>query len=91
MSTFRVEFRKELCIGAGPCVAAAPDVFVIDEDDKYGKADIVPTRNPTIGGQNQSIVVGEEELEKMLDAAQVCPVVAISVIEVESGKTLYPE
>jgi ferredoxin len=30
----KVKVDKELCIGAGNCIASAPDMFELDKDDK---------------------------------------------------------
>lgn len=61
------------CIAAGPCAIAAPGVFEIRPED--GKAII---RNPD-----------GESLEKVLEAARCCPILAI-MIKDKNGKQIFP-
>jgi ferredoxin len=61
------------CIAAGPCAIAAPGVFDIRPED--GKAII---SNPD-----------GEELDKILEAARCCPILAIS-IKNQAGKQIFP-
>lgn len=59
----KIRVDRTLCIGAAPCVAVAPGVFQLDEDE--GKAYIV---DPD---------AADEETIKM--AAEACPVLAIKL------------
>lgn len=61
------------CIAAGPCAIAAPGVFEIRSED--GKAII---HNPD-----------GESLEKVLEAARCCPILAI-MIKDKKGKQIFP-
>ncbi len=61
------------CIAAGPCAIAAPGVFEIRPED--GKAII---SNPD-----------GEDLDKVLEAARCCPILAIS-IKNQAGKQTFP-
>ena len=65
---------REKCIGAGPCVATAPDAFELDESN------IAFVKDTWVD-------VADETL---LQAAQACPVAAITIKEKESGKQVYP-
>lgn len=61
------------CIAAGPCAIAAPLTFLIRDTD--GKA-----------------IIGDpdgEELEKVLEAARCCPILAIFIKD-KDGKQLFP-
>lgn len=80
---YRVEFDRENCIGAGACVAANADWWSIDQD---GKANL---KNATFDAAKKMWVleISEAELQKQLDAAGVCPVTVIHVID-ETGKKL---
>jgi ferredoxin len=63
----------EKCISAGPCSIIAPKVFKLRESD--GKAII----NDPDGAS----------LEKVIEAAQSCPIFAI-LIKDKKGKQIYP-
>ncbi|MBI4359038.1 MAG: ferredoxin [Candidatus Nealsonbacteria bacterium] len=56
-----VEVDRDLCIGAGTCVALAPRVFALDQD---GKSVILDTAD-------------SELEQTLLEAARSCPVAAI--------------
>jgi ferredoxin len=36
----RIEVNRDLCIGAGPCVEAAPSVFRLDEENRAVVIDV---------------------------------------------------
>jgi len=59
----RIVVDRQLCIGAAPCVAVAPGVFQLDEEQ--GKAYLVDPDT------------ADEETIKM--AAEACPVLAIKL------------
>ncbi|SDD35786.1 Ferredoxin [Bradyrhizobium brasilense] len=63
----RIEVDKEKCVGAGRCVVAASEVF--DQRDEDGVV-VVLTDAP-----------GAELREKVRLAAQLCPAMAIRVVE----------
>ena len=65
MSKYKVTIDRNLCIGAGSCVAIAPKVFALDSE---AKAILLPTAN-------------EEDDENILEAAKACPVAAIIVTD----------
>lgn len=81
---WRVEFDRENCIGAGACVAANPDAWSIDQD---GKA--------TLKGASYDpekkiwwVEIEEADAQKHMDAAGVCPVTVIHVIDPEGNKKI---
>lgn len=61
----RIVVDRALCIGAAPCVAVAPGVFQLDEEE--GKAYIVDPDS------------SDEETIRM--AAEACPVLAIKLFK----------
>lgn len=61
----RIVVDRVLCIGAAPCVAVAPGVFQLDEEE--GKAYIVDPNS------------SDEETIRM--AAEACPVLAIKLFK----------
>ncbi len=79
---YRVIFDRENCIGAGACVLAYPERFVMNREDD--KADL-------IGGVKNSdhhfeLEFTLKELEEFRSSAQVCPVAVIKIFDLETGK-----
>ncbi len=58
-----VEVDKNVCIGAAPCTAMAPNTFALDDE---GKASILATMD-------------NDDKDTILNAAQSCPVAAIII------------
>ncbi len=75
---WRVEFVREECIGAGACVAANADYWSIDDD---GKAVL----KSAVFDESKKVWVleldDEQQLQKQRDAAGVCPVNVIHIID----------
>ncbi|MET8076689.1 ferredoxin [Streptomyces sp. NPDC005303] len=63
-----IDIDKDVCIGAGQCVLAAPSVFTQDDD---GFSTLLPGRED--GGDPM-----------VREAARACPVAAITVSETAS-------
>ena len=83
-----IKVDPDLCIGAASCVAIDDSSFELNEENKayvldHGEAPDGPT-------YERNIEVTQEELERVLMAAQSCPTLAVIVTD-ESGKQLYPE
>ena len=83
----KVKVDRDLCIGAGSCVAVAPKVFELDAE---GKAIILKkdgTKNETSDFSSYEEIDDTEE--NILNAARSCPVNAIIIIEVDDqGKEI---
>lgn len=60
---YKVTVDRNLCIGAGSCVAVAPKAFALDGE---AKAIVLPS-------------AGEETDETLLESARACPVAAVIV------------
>jgi len=58
---------SDKCIGCGACTVVAPEYFELKRDKSKPKREII----------------GEEDLEKVKKAVDVCPVGAIDLIKVE--------
>lgn len=71
---YKVRVDRNLCIGAATCVAVAPKAFELDNE---AKAIVLPTAE-------------EESDETILEAARGCPVAAIIITDVQSGKQIFP-
>jgi ferredoxin len=65
---------NETCIGSGSCVGLAPQYFDLDDAE----------------GRSHPIDPDAEPDEAVLDAVASCPMEAISVVDLETGKTVEP-
>lgn len=82
MSTYKVIYDREACIGAFACSAAAPDFWIFNDD---GKADL---KNATFNPQTklwELIVEGEQDYDDNQAAAEACPVFAIKVEKISDN------
>lgn len=81
---YRIEYDRNACIGAAACVAIDPENWIMVEDNK---ADLV-------GGKLDSKTkffikdINESELSKWKEAAEVCPVNVIHIIDLQTGKKI---
>ena len=79
MAKYKVKVDRDLCIGAGSCVAVAPKVYELDEEGKavFLKKD----------GTKTSDLTNYEDLndteQNILNSAKSCPVNAIVIVEVD--------
>ena len=71
---YTMTIDRSICIGAATCVALAPKAWALDDE---AKAIILDTAH-------------EETPEALLNAAKGCPVVAITIIDNETGKQVFP-
>ncbi|MFF4545042.1 ferredoxin [Streptomyces sp. NPDC001435] len=65
-----IDIDRDVCIGAGQCALAAPNVFTQDDD---GYSMLVPGKEDGAGDP------------MVRDAARACPVGAIKVTEAATG------
>lgn len=80
---YKVKVDRDLCIGAGSCVAVAPKVFELDAE---GKAIIIKkdgTKNETSNFSAYEEIDDNEE--DILNSARSCPVNAIIIVEVDGS------
>ncbi|MDO8515047.1 MAG: ferredoxin [bacterium] len=70
---YKVKVDRDLCIGAGSCVAIADKTYSLD-------------------GENKAILHADSvnTPEEILMAAQSCPTKAIIIIDIETGKQVWP-
>ena len=73
---YKIEFDREACIGAAACCAVAPEQWVMRED---GKPDLIYPE------------IGDDKLKENIEAAEVCPVRVIKIIDKKTGKVLAPQ
>lgn len=93
MPKYKVKVDRDLCIGAGSCVAVAPKTFELDNE---GKAVILKkdgTKNETSNFSAYEEIDDTEE--NILNAAKSCPVNAIIIVEVDDKgnelRQLWPQ
>ena len=82
MAKYKVEFDRELCIGALACNAVAPEIWPRSED---GKVDL------TGAAYNEQtkrwkIIIEEKDLQINKESAEVCPVEAIIITKIEDDE-----
>jgi ferredoxin len=72
---YKIIYDREACIGAFACVAAAPNFWVFNED---GKADF---KGATFNAETRKweLIIDEADFEDNKAAAEVCPVLAITI------------
>lgn len=82
----KVEVKRDLCIGAAPCIAVAPNVYELDDE---GKAIVKDEATTEKNGDVHKINPNSADDSTLLLAAQSCPVQAIYVYD-DDGKQLFP-
>jgi len=86
MKKIKIKVDSNLCIGAAACVVVDPTSFVMNDENKayvldHGQDDQVYQR---------ILEVADEELDRILLAAESCPVLAVTVFD-ENDKQLFPK
>lgn len=88
MAKYRIEYNKGTCIGVGACASSSSEFWVLGADRK---ADIAPAKKPRVEGDMQYLDFDEKDLTAVLQSAEVCPVFAIKVLNLETGEVLFPK
>lgn len=85
----KLEVKRDLCIGATPCIVAASTAMELDGENKavYKLKDGSKSSGPVERANIEDATVTDETL---LVAAQSCPVKAIFLYD-EEGKQIFPE
>ncbi len=81
---YRIVLERQNCIGAGACVLAHPERWALDKNDD--KVNLSGARQ--MGDGSWEIECTEEEFERFMDAATVCPVNVIHIIDLQTGERL---
>lgn len=82
-----VRIDENVCIGSGSCVVMAQEYFALAAD---GKAIVKDSQSGKKQGRELILEVNETQKEHIVQAAQACPVIAISIVD-EKGRKLYPQ
>ena len=79
MAKYKIEFDRELCIGALACTAIAPEIWPKSED---GKVDLT---GATFNEQTKKweLIIEEKDFDINNESAEVCPVDAIKITKIE--------
>ena len=80
---YKILYKREECIGFGGCAAASP-LFEMVAD---GKADLVKGAKKNKDGLWE-LEIEEKDLPKNKDAAEICPVKVIKIIDLETGEQI---
>lgn len=84
MAKYQLKFDKDKCQSNFVCTAVDPDHFQEADDDK---AELV---GGSLEDSIQILDVEESEKDQAQQAANGCPMLAIQLIDQESGKTIAP-
>jgi ferredoxin len=84
MKKYKIIYEREGCIGVAACVAVNSEVWDMDE---FNKARLL---NGTFneGTEKFERIIDEKDLQINIEAAQVCPVSIIHIVDMETGKQL---
>lgn len=86
----KIVVKRDLCIGAAPCVAVAPNTFVLDSDMK---AVIKKKHDAGISGEEASegdLTLTTDDEQTVIMSAEACPVRAIFLYD-DAGTQVYPK
>lgn len=88
MRKIKILYNRAECIGAGTCAGVAPDRWIMNYDEEPAKADLVDSKQTSPGKFELVLEVDEEQLEILIDSANVCPVKVIQIIDLETGEQI---
>jgi ferredoxin len=63
---------------------------VVDPNECSAHGDCVEIAPQVFRLDDTAVVIGHGPYELLLEAAEACPAVAISIVDQESGETVYP-
>ena len=83
---YKVVFDRKGCIGALACVATYEKRWTLAND---GKVDLQGgSADPASGDEHFVLWIDEDELPKMKEAAEVCPVTVIHIYDEQGTQIL---
>jgi ferredoxin len=65
-------------------------VAVVDPDECSAHGDCVEIAPEVFRLDDVAVVIGTGPAEKILEAAESCPTVAISIVDDQTGETVFP-
>ena len=75
-----VKVDKKRCIGSASCVVIASEHFALNSE---GKAEVKAAKKTKPQGMELTFEIDAKGRKKLLEAAQVCPTQAITIIDVK--------
>jgi len=63
---------------------------VVDPSECSAHGDCVEVAPQVFRMEETAVVIGDAPAELLLEAAEACPAVAISIVDRDSGETIYP-
>lgn len=63
---------------------------VVDPDECSAHGDCVEVAPQVFRLDDTAVVIGNAPYELLLEAAEACPAVAISIVDEDSGEAVYP-
>ena len=85
---YKIVYHHKDCIGAGACETAYPEGWLFEIETSLAtlrSSDAVKT------DEKEELIIDEEDFEKHLEAAEVCPVNVIEIYDLDTGKKVYPK
>ena len=80
---YTMQHNRPECIGCGACAVIAEEFWEMNDD---GKSDII--NGETKPNKWQEKVIGEQDFEINLEAAESCPVEVIHIIDNETKEKI---
>jgi ferredoxin len=78
--SYKIEYDRKECIGAGVCAAVAPEDWIMDSD---GKATLVGSKE----SEGKFVKdIGEDSMEANKSAVDGCPVQIIKIFSKKTGE-----
>lgn len=87
MSKYKIIYNKKACIGAGPCVIAAPNFWHLERDLSVGSKAVLHKSRLDKKTNLYKRIITDKELQVNLKAARECPAKCIHIIDT-SNKAL---
>ena len=79
MAKYKIEFDRELCIGALACNAVAPAFWPRSDDGKVDLTGAIYNEET----KKWELIIDEKDYDISQESAEVCPVLAIKIIKIE--------
>ncbi len=83
---YKIIYDRNLCIGAGTCVAINPKSWELDNSDN--KANLLNSKPKEENIDTFELEIDESTFNIEMEAAKGCPVNCIHIIDVETGEQL---
>ena len=82
----KIVYDRNGCIGAAPCVSIDPIDWLMDTNDN--KAILISSKKEGERFEKVVKVENEQEMNRVVDSAKVCPVTIIEVWDVKENRKI---